>query len=156
PSPAFLTLAFAPGECAQVDWGEWGSLKVGSCRRRLSFFVIVLCYSRKLYVEFTVSQTMEHFLACHQRALDFFGGTPHKIMVDNLKSAVLRRLLGQAPVFNARYLEFAAHYGFQIRACGVAKGNEKGRVENAVGYVKKNLLNGLDIPGLSALNLAAR
>jgi len=59
--PAFLTLAFAPGECAQVDWGAFGSVPVGQTQRRLSFFVMVLCYSRMLYVECTVSQTMEHF-----------------------------------------------------------------------------------------------
>jgi transposase len=58
---AFLTLAFAPGECAQVDGGSFGSVPVGQTSRRLSFFVMVLCYSRMLYVACTVSQTMEHF-----------------------------------------------------------------------------------------------
>jgi transposase len=154
--PAFLTLAFAPGECAQVDWGMFGTVPVGQTQRRLSFFVMVLCYSRMLYVEFTVSQTMEHFLACHQRAFEFFGGIPHKVMVDNLKSAVLTRALGEAPVFNPKYLDFATHSGFTIAPCNVGKGNEKGRVENAVGYVKKNLLAGLEIPDFSALNPAAR
>lgn len=154
--PAFLSLAFAPGECAQVDWGSYGSVKVGQTRRRLSFFVMVLCYSRMMYVEFTVSQTMEHFLACHQRAFEAFGGVTRNIMVDNLKSAVLRRTLGEAPVLNPKYLDFANHTGFNIVPCGVGKGNEKGRVENAVGYVKKNFLAGLDIPDFSALAPAAR
>jgi len=153
---AFLKLSFAPGECAQVDWGSYGSVNVGSTRRRLSFFVMVLCYSRMMYVEFTVSQTMEHFLACHQNAFDFFGSVPKKIMVDNLKSAVLKRIVGQAPVFNPKYLDFANHCGFSIAACNVGKGNEKGRVENGVGYVKKNLLAGLDIPDFAAINPAAR
>ena len=66
-------------------------------------------------------------------------------MVDNLKSAVLRRIVGKSPVFNPRYLDFAEHYGFSIVPCNVGKGNEKGQVESGVGYVKKNLLNGLDI-----------
>jgi len=153
---AFLTLAFAPGECAQVDWGSFGSVPVGQTQRRLSFFVMVLCYSRMLYVEFTVSQTMEHFLACHQHAFEFFGGIPQKVMVDNLKSAVLQRALGEAPVFNPKYLDFATHHGFTIAPCNVGKGNEKGRVENGVGYVKKNFLAGLDLPDFSALNPAAR
>jgi len=153
---AYLTLSFAPGECAQVDWGQYGSVPVGSTQRRLSFFVMVLCYSRMMYVEFTVSQSMEHFLACHQNAFNFFGAVPEKVMVDNLKSAVIRRLIGQAPVFNPRYLDMANHFGFKIKACGVGKGNEKGRVENAVGYVKKNFLGGLDIPDFSAVNPAAR
>lgn len=70
---AFLTLAFAPGEVAQVDWGEWGSIAVGETRRRLSFFVMVLAYSRQLYVEFTRSQGMEHFLEAHIHAFDALG-----------------------------------------------------------------------------------
>jgi transposase len=148
---AFLTLAFAPGECAQVDWGSYGSVRVGETTRRLSFFVMVLCYSRQMYVEFTVSQTMEHFLAAHQNAFAVFGGVPAKIMVDNLKSAVLSRAMGQAPVFNPRYLDFARHHGFSIAACGVRKGNEKGRVENAVGYIKKNCLAGAELPDFTAL-----
>jgi len=153
---AFLTLSFAPGECAQVDWGSFGAVTVGSTRRQLSFFVMVLCYSRMMYVAFTVSQTMEHFLGCHQDAFEYFGLVPRKIMVDNLKSAVLKRIVGQAPVLNPKYLDFANHYGFAIVACNVGKGNEKGRVENGVGYVKKNLLAGLEIPDFAAIHPAAR
>jgi len=153
---AYLKLNFAPGECAQVDWGSYKSIAVGNTTRRLSFFVMVLCHCRMMYVEFTVSQTMEHFLGCHQRALDFFGGVPEKIMVDNLKSAVLKRITGQDPVFNPRYQDFANHYGFRIVPCGVRKGNEKGRVENAVGYIKKNFLAGLDPGDFKSINPAAR
>ncbi|MCA1793994.1 MAG: IS21 family transposase [Desulfobacteraceae bacterium] len=148
----FLKLVFAPGECAQVDWGSYGSVRVGSTFRRLSFFVMVLCYCRLMYLEFTLSQTMEHFLGCHQNAFRFFGSVPEKIMVDNLKSAVLKRTVGSGPVFNPGYIDFANHYGFNIVACNVGKGNEKGRVENAVGYVKKNLLNGLNISDFSVLD----
>ena len=155
-SAAYLKLAFAPGECAQVDWGSFGVIATGETRRRLSFFVMVMCYSRMMYLEFTVSQTMEHWLGCHQNALRFFGGVPKKIMVDNLKSAVIKRTIGQAPVFNQRYLDFANHHGFAIVPCGVAKGNEKGRVESGVGYVKKNFLNGLTMPSLEALQRAGR
>jgi transposase len=154
--PAFLTLAFAPGECAQVDWGAFGSVPVGQTQRRLSFFVMVLCSSRMLYVEFTVSQTMEHFLACHQHAFEFFGGIPKKVMVDHLKSAVLKRALGEAPVLNAKYFDFATHSGLTIAPCHVGKGHEKGRVENGVGSIKKNFLAGFEIPDFSALNPAAR
>lgn len=153
---AFLKLSFAPGECAQIDWGEFGSIAVGATRRRLSFFVMVLCYSRLMYVEFTVSQSMEHFLACHEHAFAAINGVVARIMVDNLKSAVLQRLAGEAPVFNARYLDFARHWGFEVVACNVGRGNEKGRVENAVGYVKKNFLNGLELSEFSAINPAAK
>lgn len=152
---AFLRLSFAPGECAQVDWGSYGTVAVGDTHRRLSFFVMVLCYSRMMYIEFTVSQTMEHFLSCHQNAFERFGAVPKKIMVDNLKSAVLKRTVGKDPVFNPKYFDFANHYGFTIAPCAVGKGNEKGRVESGVGYVKKNLLAGLEISDFSTLGPAA-
>jgi transposase len=155
-TPAFLTLSFAPGECAQVDWGQFGSVNVGNTRRRLSFFVMVLCYSRMLYVEFTVSETMEHFLACHANAFAFFGGVPAKAMIDNLRSAVLQRVIGQDPVFHPRYKDFADHFGFTIAPCGVGQAHEKGRVENAVGYVKKNFLGGLELTDFRLVNPAAR
>lgn len=153
---AFLTLDFAPGECAQVDWGQYGSIPVGHTRRRLSFFVMVLCYSRMLYLEFTLSETLEQFLACHQNAFSFFHGVPARVMVDNLKSAVLKRSVGEAPVFNPRYKDFAEHYGFQIAPCGVGQAHEKGRVENAVGYVKKNFLAGLELSDFRLAAPAAR
>lgn len=143
--PAYLTLKFSPGECAQVDWGEYGKVAVGNTMRRLSFFVMVLCYSRMLFLRFTLGQGMEHFLKCHEEAFHCFGGVPHRIMVDNLKCAVLRRNVGNAPVYNPRYADYARHYHFAISACNVRKGNEKGQVESAVGYVKKNLLRGLEI-----------
>ena len=156
-APAFLTLHFEPGECAQVDWGHYGSVNVGNTRRQLSFFVLVLCYSRMMYVEFTVSQTLEHFLGCHLNAFEALGArVPARIMVDNLKSAVLRRLSGEAPVFNPRYVDFARHYGFTIAPCNVGAGHEKGRVEAGVGTVNKTLLAGLEINDFSLINPIAR
>lgn len=76
--PVYLKLHFAPGECAQVDWGAQGTVAVGNTCRRLSFFVMVLAFSRQIFVEFTVSQTMEHFLSCHEHAFAAFGGVPSK------------------------------------------------------------------------------
>ena len=155
PREAFLTLAFAPGDVAQVDWGEFGTIAVGDTRRRLSFFVMVLAYSRQMYVEFTLSQTMEQFLAAHVNGFNALG-VPKKVMVDNLRCAVLRHARGEAAQFNPRYLDFARHYGFEPVACAVAKGNEKGRVERGVGYVKVNFLAGLELPDFAALNPAAQ
>ena len=155
PKPAFLTLHFEPGECAQVDWGCAGSVPVGSTRRRLSFFLMVLAYSRKMYLEFTLAETMEHFLSCHQHAFEYFGGVVQQVWVDNCKVAVLSRR-ADSILFNPRYLDFANHYGFQIRACGVKKPHEKGRVENGVGYVKKNFLHGLELSDFKIVNPAAR
>jgi transposase len=154
PRPAFLTLHFQPGECAQVDWGCAGSVPVGSTRRRLSFFVMVLAFSRKMYLEFTLSETLEHFLSCHQHAFEYFGGVPAQVWVDNAKVAVLNRAAGSV-VFNPRYLDFANHYGFEIRACGVGQPQEKGRVENGIAYVKKNFLSGLELSDFQIINPAA-
>ena len=80
--PVYLKLAFAPGECAQIDWGSYGAVSIDGTRRRLSFFVMVLAYSRQMYVEFSVSQTMEHFLTCHHHAFSAFGGVPGKVIPD--------------------------------------------------------------------------
>ena len=154
--PAFLKLDFEPGECAQVDWGSYGTVNVGNTSRRLSFFLMVLCHSRRMYLEFTVSQEMEFFLACHENAFAAFGGVPTRLMVDNLKSAVLKRLVGAAPVFNPKYLDFSRHWGFEITPCNVASGWEKGRVENGVGYVKKNFLAGQEFIDFSAVQPAAQ
>jgi len=149
--PVYLKLAFAAGEAAQVDWGSYKTVTIDGTERRLSFFIMVLAYSRQMYLEFSVSQTMEHFLTFHQQAFKAFGGVPAKLMVDNLKSAVLERLVGTAPVFNPRYVDFANHHGFEIAPCNVRRANEKGRVESGVGYVKKNFLNGLGLTDFAAV-----
>ena len=97
---------------------------------------MVLCYSRMMYVEFTVSQTMEHFLACHQMPLNTWRHSPQD---HGRQSQIGRAQAGtrRGPVLNPKYADFAAHNGFRIVPCNVGKGNEKGRVENGVGYVKK-------------------
>ncbi len=90
--PAFLTLAFAPGECAQVDWGCGGSIQLGTTRRRLSFFVMVLAYSRMIYLEFTCGEALEHFLACHQNAIEYLGGVPSRILIDYVPGHIINVL----------------------------------------------------------------
>lgn len=138
---AYLSLSFAPGECAQVDWGEWKSLDVGCGKRRLSFFVMVLCHSRMLYAEFFFGESMEFWLQAHRNAFEVFGGVPERIMVDNCKTAVLNaRRHGEPAQFNPVYEDFARHYGFRITACNPGRPNEKGRVENGVGYIRSNFL----------------
>lgn len=153
---AFLTLKFAPGQCAQVDWGSFGSVEVDGARRALSFFVFVLGYSRWLHVEFTLGQSQEWFLGCHQRAFEALGGVPQEIMVDNCKTAVLAHVPGTEPIYNAHYLDFARHYGFRIKACGPGHPQSKGIVENAVAYVKKSLLCGRQITRFEELNPAVK
>ena len=156
PPKAYLSLSFAPGESAQVDWGHCGTVAVGNTRRHLSVFVMVLSYSRQMYIEFTLSQQQEHFLGCHQNAFEYFGGLPRSIMVDNLKSAVLEHKRGEPPRWNPRYADFARDYGFEIVACNPRSPQEKGRVENGVGYVKKNFLAGRDFKDFVHIGPAAR
>ena len=153
---AFLSLSYKPGECAQVDWGSWEMIEIDKVRRRLHFFAMVLGYSRMLYIEFSLSQSQEHFLCAHRNAFEFFGGVPAEVMVDNCKTAVLSHPFGLPPEFNPRYLDFAHHYGFKIKACNVRKANEKGIVESAVGYFKGNFLNGRPITTYAPLQPAAR
>ena len=153
---AFLTLKFAPGQCAQVDWGSFGAVEVDGTRRALSFFVLVLGYSRWLYVEFTLGQSQEWFLGCHQRAFELLGGVPQEVMVDNCKTAVLSHVAGTEPVYNPQYLDFARHYGFRIKACGPGHPQSKGIVENAVSYVKKSFLQGREMTRFEELNPAVQ
>lgn len=153
---AFLRLQFAAGQAAQIDWGSAGYLPVGNTRCRLSFFVIVLCFSRRMYVEFTLREAQEHFLTAHRNAFTFFGGVPAELIVDNCKVAVLQHRRGEEPQYNPRYLDFARHHGCRLRACNPLSPQEKGRVERAVGYVKHNFLAGRPLGSLDAINAAVR
>jgi len=153
--PAHFTLEFAPGECAQADWGCWRGVDVPGGRRRISFFVMVLCHSRMLYAEFFYGEAMEHWLAAHRNAFEFLGAVPDKVMVDNCKTAVTQPAIGDQPaVYNAQYLDFAGHYGFRPIACTRKKPNQKGRVENAVGYIRSSFLVGREPASIEAMNPA--
>lgn len=132
---AYLALATMPGEQAQVDWGHFGTLQVGRAQRKLSAFVLTLSYSRRTYARFTFDQTLATFLACHVDAFRDVGGVPRIILYDNLKSVVLERI-GNAIRFHPAVLELAGHYHFRPEPCNLAAGNEKGRVERAIGYMR--------------------
>ena len=133
PTPAYLSLQFAPAQAAQVDWGSAGRIQIRAIRRRLSFFVMVLCFSRRMYLEFTWREAQEHFLECHQHAFEYFLGATHQLIVDNCKVAVTRHERGQAPIFNPRYLDFARHHGCEVRACNPHSPHEKGKVSYCAG-----------------------
>ncbi len=134
---AFLRLSLFPGEQAQADWAHFGEVRVGRARRRLSCFLITLSYSRALYLEFFFDQTMENFLRGHVHAFQAWSGAPRITLYDNLKSVVLERH-GDAILFNPRLLELCGHYHFLARPCAVRAGNQKGRVERAVRYVRES------------------
>ena len=156
PTEAYLTLRFAPGQCAQVDWGYGGLIPIGGTQRRLSFFVMLLCHSRYLYVEFTLGESLEFWLTAHRHAFEFFGGVPLQVMIDNPKTAVTSHPVGEAAQLQPHYQALARHYGFEVRACTVRQPHQKGMVENAVGYLKKNLLHGWTLPAFGALNPATK
>ena len=136
---AFLMLDFKPGQCAQIDWGEFGD--VFGDGGKIHCFVMVMCYSRLLYIEFTRSEKFEDFIRCHERALAFFGGCPEEAWYDNLASAVSERH-GRLVRFNARFFAYTGHHGFRPHACNLARGNEKGRVEDGVKFVRYNFWPG--------------
>lgn len=134
---AFLRLRTLPGDEAQVDWAHLGHLQIGRAERPLMAFVMTLSYSRRIFLHFSLNARMDSFLRGHVLAFEAFGGVPHVILSDNLKSAVLERI-GDAIRFNPQYLAFAAHYRFEPRPVAVARGNEKGRVERSIRYIRDN------------------
>lgn len=148
---AFLRVQSLPGEAAQVDWADFGRVSIGRARRPLSAFVMTLSYSRALYVEFFFGQTLVNFLRGHVRAFEHFGGVARTVLTDNLRSVVLERR-GEQMRLHPRYLELAGHYCFQARPCHVARGNEKGRVERSIRYLRESFFAARSFTTLSALN----
>jgi transposase len=146
----FLRLETLPGEQAQVDWANCGTIVIGNAKRKLSCFVMVLSWSRMTYLEFTLSQTLGDFLACHVHAFEFFGGIPKKILYDNLKTVVLARV-GRDIRFQSDFLDFAGCHLFEPVPCNVRRANEKGIVENNIRYVRSSFLEGYQILDYSSL-----
>lgn len=147
----FLRLETFPGEQAQVDWAHFGHVMVGRARRALSCFVMTLSYSRALYLEFFFDQTTENFLRGHVHAFQAWRGQPRTILYDNLKSAVLERR-GSQILFNPRLIELTAHYHFTPQPCQVRAGNQKGRVERAIRYVRDSFWAGRTFTTLAECN----
>jgi transposase len=134
-SEAYFRLDPLVGEQGQVDWGNFGAMQIGRARRVLSCFVLVLSWSRAVYARFALDQTLESFLRGHVEAFAALGGSPRVLLYDNLKSVVLERS-GEHIRFHPRLLELAGHYHFAPQPCAVARGNEKGRVERMIQYLR--------------------
>lgn len=155
PQPeAYLRLKTLPGEQAQVDWGHFGKLTIGKAERTLMAFVIVLSYSRRIFLRFFLDARMANFLRGHEAAFQAWGGLARTLLYDNLKSAVLERQ-GDAIRFHPTLLEFAAHYRFEPRPVAVARGNEKGRVERAIRYIRDSFFAARQWRDLDDLNAQA-
>lgn len=151
---AYLRLRTLPGEEAQVDWGHFGHLQIGRARRPLMAFVMVLSHSRRVFLRFFQDARMDAFLEGHVLGFTAFGGVPRVVLYDNLKSAVLERQ-GAAIRFNPALLALAAHYRFEPRPVAVARGNEKGRVERAIRYIRDNFFAARAFKDLDDLNAQA-
>lgn len=137
PAEAFFRLATLPGEQAQVDWASFGKVEIHGTRRPLVAFVMVLSWSRWIFLRFGVDQRMGAFLAHHVAAFEAFAGVPRVLLYDNLKSAVTERI-GDAIVFNPTLLSFASHHRYEARPVAPYRGNEKGRVERAIRDVRES------------------
>jgi len=154
PTEAYLRLRSLPGEQAQVDWGHFGHCEIGRAHRPLMAFVMVLSYSRQIFLQFFLDARMENFLRGHGAAFQAFGGVARVLLYDNLKSAVLERQ-GQAIRFHPTLLAFAGHYRYEPRPVAVARGNEKGRVERAIRYVRDSFFAAREYRDLADLNAQA-
>jgi transposase len=148
---AFLRLETLPGEQAQVDWGNFGKIQIGNARRALSCFVLVLSWSRAMYARFALDQTLESFLRGHVLAFDALGGVPREILYDNLKSVVLERA-GDHIRFHPRVLDLAGHYHFAPKPCAPYRGNEKGKVERQIQYLRHSFFAARRFSSVDDLN----
>ena len=124
-----------PGEEAQVDFGVFAYEDERGRRKSVLAFVMVLSFSRALYVEFVQQQDLSTLLRCHLRAFEVFGGVPQRILYDNMKTVVLERD-GERVVFHPRFLDFALLAGFTPKACRPYRAQSKGRVERSIKYLR--------------------
>ena len=132
---------YEPAQAMQVDWGECGRVRIGATTRKASVFVATLCYSRLMFIEFTLSQRKEEFYRGLVHALDFFGGSPRALIFDNLKAAVLNGS-GRAACLHPEFLALCGYFCMQPIACERRDPESKGIVEAGVRYVKHNALAG--------------
>ena len=131
-----------PGEEAEIDFGYVGMMRDGEGNLRKTWaFVMVLGWSRYAYVEFVFNQKVETWLRCHRNALEFFGGVPRRLVIDNLKSGITQAIWDD-PQVQMAYRECAEHYGFLILPCRPATPEHKGKVEGGVGYVQGRFMGG--------------
>jgi transposase len=148
---AYLHLSTLPGEQGQVDWASFGKVRVGAADRALSCFVMVLSYSRGMYARFALDQTLESFVRGHVEAFAALGGVPRVLLYDNLKSVVLDRV-GEHVRYHPHILELAGHYHFAPQPCAPRRGNEKGKVERTIQYLRHGFFAARHYSSLADLN----
>lgn len=148
-----LRLEVGAGEEAQVDFGSAGLMRDPETgkERRAHLFVMTLSYSRLPYVEFVFDQGQQTWVHCHIHAFEFFGGVPQRVILDNLKSGILRPNTYD-PVFNRAYAECAKHYGFIIDPAKIREGAHKGKVERKIPVIREQVLAGAEFRDLRDAN----
>ena len=137
-----------PGEQAQVDWKHIGTFPNAKGEMiTISAFVMVLAFSRALFVRFVTSMGLPVLIDCHLEAFRFFGGVPATILYDNMKQVRL-----SSEQLNPAFLDFAAHCGFQVKTCRPYRPRTKGKVERAIQYLDDSFLLGRSFADLADLN----
>jgi len=148
--PATVRFETKPGEQAQVDFGTFIYESEGR-RQRYFAFLMVLSYSRMMYVEFVERQDLSTLIRCHIHAFEALG-IPETVLYDNLKPVVLGRNESGKPTLNSRFAEFALTLGFRPRICRPYRAQTKGRVERTVGYLRQSFWPGRTFASLADLN----
>lgn len=143
----YMVLNTLPGEEVQVDFGYIGTLKVNGKLKKAWVFVMVLSYSRYMYIEIVLNQSVKTFIDCHRNAFRYFGGVPETVKIDNLKAAILEADFYE-PTVQKNYAAFASHYGFWAQPCRVRTPTDKGKVESNVNYVKDNCFKNRDFESI--------
>jgi transposase len=141
----------APGEQAQMDYSTYDIDFTSEGRRRVHAFSYILGYSRRQFLHFVESQDFATTIRQHMRAFEHLGGVAATCLYDNMK-VVVTGYDGDEPIYNTRFLGFAAHYGFRPVACRVRRPQTKGKVERPFGYAESSLLGGRDFHSLAHLN----
>lgn len=152
---SFKPMTVFQGQQAQVDWAHFDSLPVKGGERKLYLFVMVLSWSRATFAKFTFDQKTDSLLRLHEEGFKFFQGAPREILYDNMKSVVLERFKDKIR-FNPQLIEFSGFYGFEPKACNPYRGNEKGRVERTIRYIREDFAVTASFTELNVLNQQLR
>lgn len=140
-----------PGRQGQVDWGQCWTV-LAQKRIKVHLFVMTLGYSRRMYAEGTENERLPSFIRGHVAAFDHFGGVPHEIVYDNLKSVVLERDFDGSKIhWNPQFWDFSGYYGFRPFPHKPFRPQTKGKVESGVKYVKR-FMRGKEFESLEHLN----
>lgn len=148
---AYLRFETHPGLQAQVDLADFKVVCGKGIETIIYVFIMVLGFSRHMYVEFIERCTMTAFLDCHKNAFGYFGGVPGESLYDNLKNVVIRHLVGRVE-FNATFADFAVHYRFKPMACPPYSPWCKGKVERPIDYIRERFWRGYQFSDILRAN----